>query len=172
MSSSDDGTRKGGAPVEDDHKPWWADHPELVAQRTHGGLSQGQCMLLEDASSSDDGPGKGGALVEDDHKPWWADDPELVAIRRRVLEEIECAQREPIEPDKPDPVVEDMLSGASWRELADARDDLSRARARYEKAIRTARVVGLSWGEIGRVLGVPRQALHRRFRTIAPPRTP
>ena len=55
--------------------------------------------------------------MEDDREPWWAEDPELLAIRRRVLEEFECVQREPIESDQPDPVVDDMLSGASWREL-------------------------------------------------------
>jgi hypothetical protein len=51
------------------------------------------------------------------------------------------------------------------RELADARDDLERVRARYEQAVRAGRAAGLSWGEIGRVLNVPRQLLHRRFRS-------
>ena len=51
--------------------------------------------------------------MEDDREPWWAEDPELLAIRRRVLEEFECVQREPIESDQPDPVSDDMLSGAS-----------------------------------------------------------
>ena len=102
--------------------------------------------------------------MEDDREPWWAEDPELLAIRRRVLEEFECVQREPIESDQPDPVVDDMLSGASWRELAHARDDIARARARYAEAVRAARASGLSWSEIGRVLGVSKQQLHRRFR--------
>ena len=62
--------------------------------------------------------------MEDDRAPWWAEDPELLAIRRRVLEEFECVQREPIESDQPDPVSDDMLSGASSRELAHARDDM------------------------------------------------
>jgi hypothetical protein len=30
--------------------------------------------------------------------------------------------------------------------------------------VRAARAVGFSWGEIGRLLGVPRQLVHRRFR--------
>ena len=61
-------------------------------------------------------------------------------------------------------VVCDLLSGASRRELAAARDDLARVRIRYADAVRAARTVGLSWGEIGRVLGVSKQLLHRRFR--------
>ena len=105
--------------------------------------------------------------MEDDHKPWWEDHPELEEIRRRTLEEFSRRpeDREPIDPDAPDPVVADFLDGASWRELADARDDLARARGRYEQAVRTARSAGLSWAEIGRVLGVSKQLLHRRFRT-------
>jgi hypothetical protein len=49
-------------------------------------------------------------------------------------------------------------------ESSPAREDLDRARVRYEDAVRAARAVGFSWGEIGRVLGVPRQLLHRRYR--------
>jgi DNA-directed RNA polymerase specialized sigma24 family protein len=101
--------------------------------------------------------------MEQGRKPWWADDPEIAAIRRRVEEELERACREPIRPDEPDPVVQDFYSGASLRELAAARDDLERARARYADAVHAARTVGLSWGEIGRVLGVSKQVLHRRF---------
>ena len=102
--------------------------------------------------------------MEEANKPWWVVDPELDAVRRGVLEWLEDAEREPIEPDGPDPVHDDLLSGASWRELAHARDDLARARVRYAEAVRGARAVGFSWGEIGRVLGVPKQLLHRRFR--------
>lgn len=109
--------------------------------------------------------------MEGDHKPWWQDDPELQEVLRRSFEEFEeeLEGREPAGPgeDEADPVVADFLSGASWRELGDARDDLARARARYDDAVRTARTAGLSWGEIGRVLGVSKQLLHRRFRTSA-----
>ena len=79
-----------------------------------------------------------------------------------MLDEIASA---PDRPDytEPDPVLADMLSGASARELGEARDDLASAQTRYEEAIRAARNCGLSWGEIGSVLGVPRQLLHRRF---------
>jgi hypothetical protein len=100
-------------------------------------------------------------------KPWWADDPDIAAARRRVEEEIEQWGRKPIISDEPDPVVQDFYSGASLRELAAARDDVENARARYADAVRRARKVGLSWGEIGRVLGVSKQVLHRRFRGVA-----
>jgi DNA-directed RNA polymerase specialized sigma24 family protein len=99
----------------------------------------------------------------DGQQSWRADDPEIAAIRRDVEEELERARRESIEPDKPDPVLADLWSGASLRELAAARDDLARAHARYAHAVRGARAAGLSWGETGRVLGVPKQLLHRRF---------
>ena len=101
--------------------------------------------------------------MENRPRPWWADDPEIAAIRRRVEEELERASREPVMPDEPDPVVQDFYSGASLQELAAARDNLVHARARYADAVRSARTVGLSWGEIGRVLGVSKQVLHRRF---------
>jgi DNA-directed RNA polymerase specialized sigma24 family protein len=101
--------------------------------------------------------------MTNDHKPWWDDDPELEAIRRRTREEIFGGEREPIETDRPDAVVAELYSGASTRELSAARDDLARARSRYKEAIGSARTAGLSWGEIGRVLGVSRQTLHRQF---------
>jgi DNA invertase Pin-like site-specific DNA recombinase len=101
-------------------------------------------------------------------KPWWADHPELAAIRRRVEDELERARREPVTRDEPDPVVQDFYSGASLQGLAAARDDLEDARARYADAVRSARSVGLSWAEIGRILGVSKQVLHRRFRGPTP----
>jgi len=103
-----------------------------------------------------------------------ADDPELMAIHRRSLEEFErqLEGREPVREDAPDPVVADLLAGTSWRELAAARDDFARARTRYDEAVRAARTAGLSWGEIGRVLGMSKQLLHRQFRTRAPVTVP
>ena len=86
----------------------------------------------------------------DDHEPWWGNDPELAAIRRGVEEELECARHEPIKPDVSDPVLADV----------------------YSDAVRKARAAGLSWGEIGRVLGVSKQLLHRRFSRPAPPAAP
>ena len=59
-------------------------------------------------------------MEEDGRRPWWMDDPELVALRHCVLEEIENAQSEPVE-DGPDPIVADLWSGASTRELSGAR---------------------------------------------------
>ena len=98
-----------------------------------------------------DGAGRGGAPMGD-HEPWWANDPELAAIRRAVEEDLERAGRRPIQPDRPDPVLADLLSGgASVRELAAARRRSG------------ARAAGLSWAEIGRILGVSKQLLHRRF---------
>jgi DNA-directed RNA polymerase specialized sigma24 family protein len=107
-----------------------------------------------------------------DKKPWWVDDPELLAIRRGVEGELERVRREPTRPDVPDPVLADILSGASVRELSAARDDLARAHVRYADAIQKGRAAGLSWGEIGRILGVSRQQLHRRFSRPARTATP
>ncbi len=104
--------------------------------------------------------------MQDDRKPWWADDPQLTEIVRRSFDEFarELERREPVTAES-DPVVMDFLSGASWRELAEARDDLARARIRYDETVLAARTAGFSWGEIARVLGVSKQLLHRRFRT-------
>lgn len=99
-------------------------------------------------------------------EPWWATDPEIEAIRQQMMDEFgpdSTRPAEPQAPESPDPVLVEVLSGASTRELSDARDGLHRARRRYAEAVGTARAAGLSWGEIGNVLGVSRQALHRRF---------
>jgi hypothetical protein len=106
-------------------------------------------------------------------EPWWKNDPEIAARRRAVMEELERAERQPIRPDVPCPVLADILNGgASIRELNAAREDLARANARYVDAVHKARAAGLSWGEIGRILGVSRQQLHRRFSRPAPTATP
>ncbi|MET0704867.1 MAG: hypothetical protein ABWY93_34890 [Mycobacterium sp.] len=103
--------------------------------------------------------------MPDDPHPWWAIDREFTEYRRRAVEdfdrELECS--EPLGPDVPDPVVAEFFTGACWRELADARDDLARARDRHDVAVADAREAGLSWAEIARVLGVSKQLLHRRF---------
>lgn len=44
--------------------------------------------------------------------------------------------------------------------IAAAKAELAREEA---AAVRNARVSGMSWAEIGRVLGVSKQALHKRF---------
>lgn len=96
-------------------------------------------------------------------QPWWATDPTIAALIQSVEDEIAQAKPLPEHADRPDPVVEDWLSGASLRGLAQARDGLARAHAQYEQAVCDAREAGYSWAEIGRVLGVSKQALHRKF---------
>jgi DNA-directed RNA polymerase specialized sigma24 family protein len=46
------------------------------------------------------------------------------------------------------------------------RDDLATARQRYKDAVFAARTAGYSWTEIGRLLGVSRQQVHRQFRAL------
>lgn len=115
--------------------------------------------------------------------PWWTIDPELAEIRRRTAEEFgidldAATSAEPgcsdglddldhpafvEEPVGPDPVMTELLDRRCWRELADARDAIAEARNRYDTAVLAARTAGLSWGEIGRGLGVSKQQLHRKF---------
>lgn len=47
--------------------------------------------------------------------------------------------------------------------VADAKRELSR---REEVAVRRARHQGLSWAEIGTLLGVTRQTMHRKYRSV------
>lgn len=47
--------------------------------------------------------------------------------------------------------------------VAEAKRTLSR---REEVAIRKARNTGLSWAEIGVLLGVTRQTIHRKYRNV------
>jgi len=68
------------------------------------------------------------------------------------------------EPPAPDPIAADVFGGISRQALAQARDDLAGAKTRYEQAVRQARANGWTWSEIGRILGVSRQVLHKRFR--------
>ncbi len=121
-------------------------------------------MTIErEASSNDDASEKNTALTESG-QPWWASDPAILAARDATRKWIEAAEQEPVPDDNFEAVHNELISGSCWRELGCARDDLERARVRYADAVRAARTVGFSWGEIGRVLGVPRQLLHRRFR--------
>lgn len=114
-------------------------------------------------SSTNDDDSAADCAATERTKPWWQDHPELDAIRARVEAEIYGKVERP-EDDSPDPVLADYLSGDSVRELRNARDDLARAKRRYENAVRAGRTAGLTWAQIGRVLGVSRQQLHRRFR--------
>ena len=122
-------------------------------------------MTIErEPSSNDDASQKTSAPAEATGQPWWQNNPQIEAARKEALGWLLSAEDRPILSDEPDPVVMDLYSGTSSRELVAARDNLDRARGRYEEAIRAARTAGWSWGEIGRLLGVPRQLLHRRFR--------
>jgi len=47
--------------------------------------------------------------------------------------------------------------------VREAKRDLSR---REEVAVRRARHQGLSWAEIGTLLGVTRQTMHRKYRKV------
>jgi len=47
--------------------------------------------------------------------------------------------------------------------IADAKRALAR---REEVAVRRARHEGLSWAEIGALLGVTRQTMHRKYRNV------
>lgn len=47
--------------------------------------------------------------------------------------------------------------------VAEAKRELSR---REEVAVRRARHIGLSWAEIGTLLGVTRQTMHRKYRKV------
>lgn len=94
---------------------------------------------------------------------WWESDPTIQARRREALEEIERAPARDAAPNDPDPVLLELLSGACVRELVASLNDLDRATVRYAAAVCAARAAGLSWAEIGRVLGVSKQALQRRF---------
>ena len=47
--------------------------------------------------------------------------------------------------------------------IAETKRDVSR---REEVAVRRARHQGLSWSEIGTLLGVTRQTMHRKYRNV------
>ena len=114
--------------------------------------------------SNDDASQKTGAPAEATSEPWWVRDPTIIAAREEVDRWLESVEQRPVCEDDSDAVHNEVMNGSCWRELRGARDDLDRARLRYANAVRAARAVGFSWGEIGRVLGVPRQLVHRRFR--------
>lgn len=49
------------------------------------------------------------------------------------------------------------------RTVAQDRRDIAR---REEVAVRRARLAGLSWAQIGTLLGVTRQTMHRKYRNV------
>jgi hypothetical protein len=119
---------------------------------------------LLNTSSNDDDPNTDSPPT-DRPKPWWEDHPDIKAIVARTEREIYGRPERP-EIDYPDPVLYDILSGNSIRELRNARDDLKRAKTRYDDAVRAGRNACLSWAQIGGILGVSRQQLHRRYRNV------
>jgi hypothetical protein len=127
----------------------------------------------ETPSSDDDGLDRSGAAgagtdgAAEVSEPWWANHPVIAAKRREVeewLESIEAMEPVPLHDDSLEAIHRQISTGECRQELREARRDLDRARVRYADAIRTARAVGYSWGEIGELVGVARQLLHRRFR--------
>ena len=56
--------------------------------------------------------------------------------------------------------------GGVVEELAAVREDRRDITRREEVAVRRARNEGLSWAEIGTLLGVTRQTIHRKYRNI------
>jgi len=64
------------------------------------------------------------------------------------------------------PSIDSGDGGGVVGELA-AVAELKRGRARREDvAVRRARHAGLSWAEIGTLLGVTRQTIHRKYRKV------
>jgi hypothetical protein len=118
----------------------------------------------ENPSSNDDAAEDDGAPADDGNQPSWSNHPAIITARAAVDTWLESGNHEPVRDDDSYAVHNELMNGSCSRELRRARDDLERARARYADAVKAARAVGFSWGEIGRVLGVPRQLLHRRFR--------
>lgn len=127
-------------------------------------------------SSSDDGIGEtcapeiGADGTNEVGQAWWANDPAIAAKRGEVqewlasLESVEQDQQQIRRDENFSAIHREVSTGECRRELRDARKELDRARVRYADAIRAARAVGYSWGEIGQLVGVPRQLLHRRYR--------
>jgi DNA invertase Pin-like site-specific DNA recombinase len=57
--------------------------------------------------------------------------------------------------------------GSPWiTELAVIREEKRDLAGREEVAVRRARHEGLSWAEIGTLLGVTRQTMHRKYRKV------
>jgi IS30 family transposase len=56
--------------------------------------------------------------------------------------------------------------GGIVHELAAVRDARQAVTRREEVAVRRARQAGLSWAEIGTLLGVTKQTMHRKYRKV------
>ncbi|MCV7356491.1 hypothetical protein [Mycolicibacterium fluoranthenivorans] len=108
---------------------------------------------------------------DDDDQADWRDDPTLTDTARQALEALERAGQGPPPPDH-DPVFQEFCSGAIARKLAMVRDERERILAEYDATVFKARQAGMSWGEIGRRLGVSRQQLHRSYAGRCAPEEP
>lgn len=63
-----------------------------------------------------------------------------------------------------DALLVEFMTGARFRELVSAQQVVHFSIRRRDDAVRAARAAGYSWAQLARVVGVSRQALHRRFR--------
>ena len=121
--------------------------------------------LEQEPSSNDDAVQKNNASSENANQPWWATDPAIIAAREEVERWLESAQRGSLPFDDFEAIHNEVGSGSCCRELLAAKKSPTSCPRSVRNAVRAARAVGFSWGEIGRVLGVPRQLVHRRFVT-------
>ena len=60
----------------------------------------------------------------------------------------------------------DLADDNPIAELAAVREAKRALAQREEVAVRRARHAGLSWAEIGTLLGVTRQTMHRKYRSV------
>jgi len=61
---------------------------------------------------------------------------------------------------------QDLADDNPIAELAAVREAKRELAQREEVAVRRGRHAGLSWAEIGTLLGVTRQTMHRKFRNV------
>jgi hypothetical protein len=90
----------------------------------------------------------------------------------RTREQLERAAAEAeawldnLDPDDPSVTVDDT---SDLRAIGDALGRVAAAERELEQAVRAARTNGRSWGRIGMVLGVSKQAALRRFGGVEVP---
>ena len=63
-------------------------------------------------------------------------------------------------------VLHDTDGGGPLDELAAVREARRELARREEVAVRRARLAGFSWAEIGTLLGVTKQTMHRKYRKV------
>lgn len=89
--------------------------------------------------------------------------------RKHTVEADELATAEALL-DKLDPAEIDSpeADATDLRRIGEAADAIERARDTLAQAVASARSHGRSWGQIGMVVGVSRQAARERFDTPSP----